>query len=255
MQIHETSNSQVKDSHVTFNPIYANTLHFTASVLNSGNFEIQSSYFYYHIDAMGSHCTWPVIQVEQISELEIYDLSPYASGNVDKTVSFPLDNCACADTFSLSYVTLRFSFFQSHAWTAASYASTSYDITVGVDCTFFPFLPALAFYVRPYVLEVNQWCAEPHILSCGATVPNAPLDIIFGTDWSTSAQTTLSLKQVDNPPAQYENVELANFPLPQHNFYLHPSEEGKNKSDIVLLSSSPASSESLAWMEEQGSYK
>ena len=236
MQIYNAANVE---SDLHFNSILSYSLSFSADIVNSGSYQIPSSQFYYRITAVSdqsSHCQWEIVNSTLLSLIQAADsLKPFSGSKISAAFQFSVDECACATNVQLTYFPLRFELYQNSDWNAANYASSSSDVIVVIDCSFFPVLPALAFYVRPYVLEVPQWCANHQEIQQCTSSQTTSLDLAIDSGWYVYTRTSLALGDVSNPPEQYRNVDLSFFPLPIHSFYLNPSKEGANKVDPLKV--------------------
>ena len=227
-------------------PIFSYNLKLSAIIHNNGDYRVDLYYYYFRIDAVSEYCNWVVTSDAKLSTLGIYSLEPDDSDSFEWTFSFVPNECSCMDT--LSDLTLRFRLFPSTSSTVDQYFPYSFDIALKVDCSLFPFLPALAFYIRPHILDVNPWCVDDkQITVCQS---NSVKSLILEDDWYVYAKTHLTLGDVENPPQQYKDIDLTSFPLPKHDFYLISFDEAPSRTSQVHLSAvSTGKSNLYSWQK------
>ena len=257
MQIHKTSSVELDGTHLVFNAILPHSLKISASILNSGNYEALSDTFVYRIEAISDRCTWQVTNANVAHLLNVNSLQPHSTTDVSKMIRFNVDECACAKTFDRLSITLRFELFPITGLNpdATAYVSSSYDVMVKIDCSHFPFLPALAFYVRPYVLDVFQWCADNAPIAQCVDSNSPVLDLDISAELFIYSTTHLSLGQVNKPPDQLNSVELSSFPLPFHDFYLIPSKEGVHQSQQIQMQAVNENNKVQKWSQSDGIFE
>ena len=255
-QLQIASDSVKKNiSPLTFNVIFPYTLQFTAQLKNNGVYRINGYQFFYEIETLSRNCNWSVNSLQSLNELNVYVLDGYSTSSVEKQIAFVPAECACANIDGVTDATLRFSLYESKNWTYASYTPSHVDIDITIDCSLYPSLPALAFYVRPYVINVSQWCVASHEVS-ECFRPSGVVNLAADTSWHVQTETLLGLGQVKNPPSQYNDIDLSSFPLPVHSFYLLPPVEGLKKSNNLKLDVAPDNQNyGSQWYFENNDYR
>lgn len=248
------SDKDGNNSPLVFGALFPYTLQLKATLKNNGVYKIYGNNFFYDIEAQGRHCNWPVVLSQSINGLDLYSLEAYSTFDIEAKINFVAAECACASNDDVSNVTLRFNLFQGSGSSSVSYEQSSIEVNATIDCSLSPALPALAFYVRPYNIDVNPWCVSSGKIS---KCPESSGVQDLGADdvWFVHTETELSVGQVNNPPDLYNNIDLSTFPLPQHSFYLLPASEGINKSNTLMLNvSSDWENSASDWAQHQNNY-